>query len=467
MALIKNGGPSILEDKEKLKRMIKIVIVLLVILLIANIALIFAVYYVDLQTLKISINGQKVKDLPDDLFIFEESGDIYVAIKSFSSIIGYKTQNGGYKDYSESLDECYIENDNEVAEFSLDSNRITKYNKNTNTYEYFDIQKPVKRINEALYVNVEGISIGDNIRMSFNKESNKLDIITLEYYAQTKITEFEKLKYKSALNTTEGQKIEDTSYFNNLKAILYNMMVVKDTEGRLGVCDLSGKEIIGTKYKSIEFIESSKDFIVQTEEGKVGIISKEASFIIRPEYDSIKQMDSNLGLYIVTTNQKEGVVDKNGKIIIYPEYDMIGIENFKDYKVLKNQYLLFDKYVPVSQNNKWGWIDVETGKKIRSIQFDDLGCRNNYTTEITADPVLIIPDYEAIVVKVEDKSTNKNEENYYILKITGEVLINEKLDRVYSITSSGTRQYYMSIGDKTNIDIEQYLTDKGILKVNY
>ena len=178
-------------------------------------------------------------------------------------------------------------------------------------------------------------------------------------------------------------------------------------------------------------------------------------------------MDSNLGLYIVQTNQKEGVVDKNGKIIIYPEYDMIGIENFKDYKVLRNQYLLFDKYVPVSQNNKWGWIDVETGKKIRSIQFDDLGCRNNYTTEITADPVLIIPDYEAIVVKVEDKSTNKNEENYYILKITGEVLINEKLDRVYSITSSGTRQYYMSIGDKTNIDIEQYLTDKGILKVNY
>ena len=51
------------------------------------------------------------------------------------------------------------------------------------------------------------------------------------------------------------------------------------------------------------------------------------------------------------------------------------------------------------------------------------------------------------------------------MQLDGEPLINEKIDKVYSAINSGKRQYFMLIGDQV-IDIEQYLTDQGINKVN-
>ena len=143
-------------------------------------------------------------------------------------------------------------------------------------------------------------------------------------------------------------------------------------------------------------------------------------------------MDSNLGLYIVSTNQKHGVVNKDGRIIIYPEYDVIGIDDVASYNTIKNQYILLDNYIPASKNKKWGWFNT-TGKLIAPIGYAGLGCKNSYTTEITGDPVLTIPDYNAIVVRFNDKNdkteTNTNNpeesEKYLILNATGRRTINK------------------------------------------
>ncbi len=42
------------------------------------------------------------------------------------------------------------------------------------------------------------------------------------------------------------------------KALLYNMLIIKNENGNYGVQTLDGQEVLGTKYANIKFVESSK-----------------------------------------------------------------------------------------------------------------------------------------------------------------------------------------------------------------
>lgn len=440
------GNNSINIDKEKTKKIVKLSIILLVILLIINIGLIGAVYYANLKTLKLNINSAKKEKFKQDLFVFEEDGDIYVSIKNIATLVGYKAQNGGYKEYSEDSNKCYVENDNEVAEFELDSNIIYKYAKNSRNEEIFEFKKAVRQINGELYASAECISIACNTRFKYSKDKNQIDIYTLDYYVNL---------YVNVFGDKSSLKDEKTATFTNKKAVLYDRMVVIDKDGRYGVCDLTGKELIGTKYASIEFLEASKDFIVKTEEGKVGIVSYDATTKIKPEFDTIKEIDSKEGRYLVSTNEKQGIIDKDGKVIIYPEYDKIGLDDIQVFTKEKNQYILLNTYIPVCKENKWGWFNIE-GKSIVAPKYDELGCRNKYNSSITGDPVLTIPEYNVVVVKKDDK--------YGLVTGQGAILLQPALQRVYSTTEDGKIKYYMLYNNQ-DIDIERHFTENGISKV--
>ena len=65
-------------------------------------------------------------------------------------------------------------------------------------------------------------------------------------------------------------------------------MVVRNSSNKYGVNSLNNQTIIGEKYKTITFLESSQEFIVETDEGKMGIISTDGRTKIEPAYSSIK-----------------------------------------------------------------------------------------------------------------------------------------------------------------------------------
>ena len=66
---------------------------------------------------------------------------------------------------------------------------------------------------------------------------------------------------------------------------------------------MSNEEIIGKKYTKIEFVESTKEFIVTTEENKVGIITADGRTKVNPQYDALKQIDK-------VTEEKMGAYTK-------------------------------------------------------------------------------------------------------------------------------------------------------------
>lgn len=437
--------------ENKSKKMMKIIIIILVLLFLATLAIIGALYYIKGKEFKIYLNQTKVStsSFSDDTFVIE-GDEVYVSIKDFAEKMGYTYNKGEYKyQYSEDETKCYIYNNGETASFSQGSTTLYKVLKNSssqNDYEYYTLTKAVKRINNKLYTTLDGISKGCNVAISYNSEQNKLTIYTLDYLT----------KYYAA-NITDSifAKQIDARDFSNQKAVLYNLMVVRNSNNKYGVNSLNNQTIIGEKYKTITFLESSQEFIVETDEGKMGIISTDGKTKIEPAYSSIKQIDKDSGLYLVSNGSKYGVVNKTGQIVIYLEYDSIGIDASKfSNDDIKNQYLLYNNCIPVCKERKWGMLD-KNGNVLLPVEYDGFGCQMN-SGSMTS--LLLVPEYNAFVVQ-------KNRQ-YGLFNSSGNKLIEVAVTNAYSVTELGEKSYYVTYQGMT-IDIIDYLTNTmGIKPVN-
>ncbi len=442
------------EKKAKTKKIMIIIAVLIGILLIISFVLLYLIYEIERNTLKVTLDNQTTS-FAEDMFIFEDD-KLYVDIKAFAELMGYESYNADYRNrYSEDTTNCYISSSNEIASYSLNSSTIYKKATINEDYEYFDLEEPVRLINDKLYVIEEGIEIGTNCQIQYNQNNNQISILSLDYIVNYYSSRF--------TNAVVASKNND---FNNEKALLYGLVVVTNAEGYYGVYNTNGNEIIGTKYSSITFKEDSQEFTVTTEEGSMGILSSDGTTKIEPNYTSIKQISRELNYYLVSNNKKYGVINQNGNIVIYLEYDQIGIDE-EDFTAndIENPYILFNNCIPVYQNNKWGMFDIN-GNQILALEYDEIGCDVGNQTNRTSETVVIIPQYEAIVVGQDDK--------YGIVSSTGEEYVPVILDSVYAITSSGEQTYYMTftmqveengetVETQQTYDLEQYFEEHVII----
>ena len=445
-------------EKEKSMKIIRIIIIFLVILFLLSIGILGAIYYLQSKEFKVVIDGKTINNISEDVFVIE-NGNVYVSIREIAPYLEYKDYNGTYGDkYSENTTSCYLQNKNEVVTYSQNSSSIyksiisekTSENGSASTdisgltvadsdYEYFTLSEPVQMKNNKLYTNLEGISTGCNVVASYDEKSNTVTISSLG----TIINRY--------VNSIQDMAIAgEDAIFSNKKAILYGLVVVKNDNDKYGVSDLYKNEIIGKKYKYIKFIESSQEFIVLTDEQKVGIISKDGTTRIAPQYDEIKQIDKDDELYLVSINKKYGVINRNDKKIIYPEYDKIGIDSdsFKADNI-KSPYILYENCVPVQKGDKWGILDKK-GDTIVEPQFDSLGCIIGTSNSSIANNLLLIPEYEGIVV-CKDKF-------YGLINSTGRELIPTLVTDMYSTSSEGKNTYYLTY-EKQTMNVISYLRD--------
>ena len=141
------------QDQANAKKWMKIVGIILGLLLVAAIGLICLMYYIQTTELKITVDGKSNTKLKN-VFIFE--GDqIYIPIRVFASYVGYESYSGDYKQYEEDTTKCYVQSQNEVASFSLGSNKIYKtlLDNNNNDYEYFEILMPMYHTQKKIIKN--------------------------------------------------------------------------------------------------------------------------------------------------------------------------------------------------------------------------------------------------------------------------------------------------------------------------
>ena len=421
---------NLLENEEMIARnkkskvIMTIIVILIILLLIVCGVLIYLINVEQKNTLKLNVDNAS-KSFASDMFVVE-NGKLYINIKDFGTLMGYEAYNGDFKTkYSEDTTNCYITSLNETASYSLNSNTMYKKVTNNEDYEYFELDEPVRLINNKLYTTIEGMQIGTNSMIQYNTENNQISVLSLDYIVS---------RYASSF--PNAAIADEKADFNNKKALRYELVVVTNAEGHYGVYNAQGQEIIGTKYTSIKFKEDSKEFTVTTDEGKMGILSANGSTKIDPNYDEIKQISKVLNYYLVSNNKKYGVINQNGNIVIHLEYDKIGVDESRfSTNGLESPYILFDNCIPVMQNNKWGIFNVN-GQLIIPVEYDEMGCVTGTQSNRVNNNVLIIPQFEAIVIGKEEK--------YEIVSSLGEQYVPLILNSVYSVTSSGEDKYYMT-----------------------
>ena len=378
--------------------------------------------------------------------VFEEDGKIYAPIKEIASYLGYESFNGEYTQKSEEQSKCYIQSENEVANFSLGSNIIYKLDLTVDGADYQNVyvDDPVKAINGVLYATSEAIEQAFNVSFEYNQNENRVYIYTLPYLVQAWSPSVLDYGYTGI-----------SEVFANQKAILNNMLVVsRETNSETyAVIDLEGKTILEAKYDNITYLPETGDFKVEVD-GKVGILSNKGETRIQIIYDDIELMDSDEGLYVASNNGKYGVIDTRGNIKIYIENDEVGmdISPFSENNI-KNKYILAGNLIPVRKGELWGLFDL-SGRQVVDFTYDGFGyiARSNKD----AKNLLVIPDYEVLVACKDEK--------YTLLNSVGRELFGAPVaDDIYMIISGGQTHYYITANNQT-MDAEVYLDNIGVRK---
>lgn len=432
------------KKEDNSKTVAKIILAIILVLIILIISIFSYLLYIENSKLKVFVNGQANQDVLKLLNI-EEDGTIYVPIRNIASYLGYNSYNGEYNNASEDMSKCYIQNENEIVNFSLNSNKIYKLNldNSSGNYSYSYMDKPVKAINGVLYITTEGMEKAFNSIFKYDKKANRIQVYTMPYLIslyQPKVLDY---GYESISNN-----------FENNKAILQDMIVVEKNK-KMGVVDAdSGKEILECKYDEILYQEDIGDFLVKSN-NKVGIMSKNKDTKVDILYDNIELMDLDAGLYLVKKENQYGVIDLKGNTRIYIENEQIGIDISKFPKNdLKSKYILVGNLIPVKKDNRWGFFDIK-GNQLVDFEYDSIG----YIAKSSkgALNLLVVPDYNVIVV-------GKNEK-YTLLNENGEHPFNAYVDDVYMIINGGQKHYYMTANDNT-YDVEDYLDRIGVKTTN-
>ena len=431
------------KEEKKKKVATKIILGAIIVVVLVIVGIVSYLLYVQSTILRVTLDGQQNEQLKQ-LLVFEDDGTIYVPIKEIASYFGYESFNGDYTDKSETQSKCYVQSTNEVANFTLGSDTIYKLDltQNNGDYEYVHIKNPVKAINGVLYTTTEGIQEAFNVSFTYDQEANRITIYTLPYLVQFYTP------YVLDYGYTEMSNI-----FANQKAILDGMLVVSKDRA-MGVIDTNGKSLLEAKYDNITYLPSVGDFLVQSDR-QVGILSKNGQTKVDIIYSSLTLMDSNAGLYIASRDNRYGVIDTNGVIKIYIENDQIGIDTSRfTQNNIKSKYLLADNLIPVKKGEYWGLFD-KNGNQVVDFEYDGFGYIASNSRD--AYSLLVIPDYNVIVARRDDK--------YTLLNSSGEMLFGLVADDIYMTISGGERHYWISVNDNL-IDAEEYLESRGIRNQN-
>ncbi len=428
------------KEVDNTKKIIKTIIIAIILVVIIIIGIFAYMIYLESTNLKIMINGRQNTDITS-LFAFESDGSIYVPVRRIASYLDYNSYNGEYTNKSEDSSKCYVECEGEVANLTLNSNKIYKLSLESrdNNYTYIYMDKPVKAIDGELYITTDGMQKVFNVTFEYNENSNTISIYTMPYLIS---------RYTNTILNYGYTAISEK--YENRKATVQGMLVVTN-DRYFGVINPDdGTEILECKYDDITYQESTGDFIVRSN-NKYGIIGKNKETKVEIDYDSIRLMDYDAGLYLVERNDRYGVIDLEGNSIIYAENSQIGLDisRFEE-NDLKTGFILIDKLIPVQRSGKWGLFDLN-GNQVVNFEYDSFGYIASSNREV--ENLLVIPDYDVIVACLNGR--------YTLLNASGEQPFRAFVDDIYMTTNGGEKTYTMVANNRT-YDVEEYLDRLGV-----
>ena len=281
--------------------------------------------------------------------------------------------------------------------------------------------------------------------------NNRKDVFLCTYDVNEETGEYKTkaINRKNEEIYTNYDKIEPLENYDSNGNAWYEKDILKvQKDGKYGLIDIDGKEILSLDYEKIETLKGLENSILVTKNGKIGLVNKSGATIINAEYSKIQKFDEDYTKGYITINQenKYGLVSYAGSTIlenkyekihaIYGENNFVISENGKQVVInSKGEKVLTDGFDKIKQINSDGVVFVKD-KKYGFMDFEK--------------KVLIKPEYQDLKELNAGVLKAKKDNKYGIIDLENKEKLKFKYSDLYYEQSAG---FYVAEDEKYNSDI--------------
>lgn len=335
------------------------------------------------------------------------------------------------------------------------------------------ISKAVNEKNEVIYTNYDQVEV-----IYHYDENNNL------WYENNVLKVQKDGKY--GLINLEGKELLSVAQDSIEPITGVKSVFVTTVNQKKGLVDSMGKVIIDNKYQDITSLTNQYEngFIVKNEQGKYGVINYDKTIALEEKYDEIENVYGN-SMYVVKEanvwkivntkgetfleNKLEEVKEINLDNIIIKTNGKYGVVNISGEKKIEAIYedltYAFSNYYIAKKDNHYGIITIDNEEKL-PFQYTYITYLSNigFLQAETENLESQLLDKE-FTVKVTGMITEINQDKNYIrVRENGEYkYYNFKLEQKENTEILGTNTIFLS---KSNGKYG-YINEKGIVVVDY
>lgn len=343
----------------------------------------------------------------------------------------------------------------------------------TKDYEYFAVYSQ----NKWGVINQEGEEV---IQPSYQEmivipeKTKDVFICTYNVNEETGTYQTKAINSKNEEILTGYEQIEALENMDENGNVWYeeNILRVKKN-GKYGLIDLNGKELLSTEYDEITVLDGIENSIIIKKDGKVGLVNDTGSMIVDVNYKEIKKLGDTYKDGYITINEqgKYGLVSATKKQILGDKYDEIAQISLKEYYLVKEngkQKLINSKDETILEN---GFDEIKS-TTTNGVIF----VKNNLYGEMnTSGEITLETEYQDLKEAKDGTYIAKQNDKYGIIDNVGnvhipyeyeEITYNEKADLFFAEDS----EYKTSIVDNQyNVKVTGILseinTDKEYIRM--
>ena len=139
---------------------------------------------------------------------------------------------------------------------------------------------------------------------------------------------------------TGYDKVEALENYDSDGNVWYEKDILRiQKDGKYGIIDIDGKEVLSPKYDSIETLKGIKNSLIIEQDGSKGLVNNNGVTIIPSEYKTITNFgeDYQKGYIVVDKNNKYGLISYSGTKILENKYEKIDKIYGENYFVIEEK----------------------------------------------------------------------------------------------------------------------------------
>ena len=249
--------------------------------------------------------------------------------------------------------------------------------------------------------------------------------------------------YKSKVINSKGEEIITgyntiqalENYDNNNNLWYETDVLTVSKEGKYGLVDFKGKELLKCEYDSIQALKGVKNSILIEKDGKYGLVDHIGAIIIEPEYKRIKSVSDQYENGYIVTNEKNkmGVINRDKTVAIDAKYEDI-------------QSVYGNGNYVVKESGKWEIVNSDGTvylkdkfDSVKSINGDNVVVVSNkkYGIMTLSGEAKIVAKYQDMQYALGENYIFKENNKYGVINLSGETVVKAEYNSLIYRADSG------------------------------